>query len=33
MPVEILAGICGLLLVVGVYFWFVRRAPQQPEQS
>lgn len=32
MPVEILAGVSGLLLVVGVYFWFVRR-PRQQEQS
>jgi hypothetical protein len=33
MPVEILAGVSGLLLVVGVYFWFVRRSPKQQEQS
>lgn len=32
MAVEILVGISGLLLVVGVYFWFVRK-PAQQEQS
>jgi hypothetical protein len=25
MPVEILIGLSGLLVVVGVYFWMVRR--------
>ena len=33
MSVEILIGVSGLLLVVGVYFWFVRRSPKQQEQS
>jgi hypothetical protein len=33
MPVEILSGVTGLLLVVGVYFCFVRRAPHQQEQA
>ncbi len=32
MGVEILIGVSGLLLVVGVYFWFVRK-PRQPEQT
>jgi hypothetical protein len=29
MGVEILLGISGLLLVVGVYFWFVRKPSQE----
>ena len=29
MGVEILLGISGLLLVVGVYFWFVRKPNQE----
>jgi len=31
MPVEILIGVCGLLAVVGVYFWVIRRS--KPEQQ
>jgi hypothetical protein len=26
MPVEILIGVSGLLVVVGVYFWWIRRS-------
>jgi hypothetical protein len=32
MPVEILVGVSGLLVVVGVYFWVIRR-PKTEEQS
>ena len=32
MPVEILIGLSGLLVVVGVYFWLVR-PPKTEKQS
>jgi len=32
MSVEILIGVCGLLAVVGVYFWVIRR-PKPEQQS
>jgi hypothetical protein len=35
MPVEILIGLTGLMAVVGVYFWIVRRqkSEEQPCRS
>jgi len=32
MPLEVLIGVIGLLVVVGVYFWWSRR-PKTEKQS
>lgn len=34
MPLELLYALVGMLLVVGLYFWFVRKPDQtkQPDQ-
>jgi hypothetical protein len=29
MPLEVLAGLVGVIVILGFYFWFVRKPRQQ----